>query len=190
MDNFAEQLVRKESTGTDKIKNIMYLFSGIAVTLILAALGIIFLGKGIITFLFLAAAAAAGYATFFIMRNTKVEYEYTFTNGDLDIDKIIAQTKRKEMLTIQVSKFTNFGKYNDNTPEETADMTVIMATDNIASHEYYADFPHEEYGSARLVFSPNEKMLSNIKRSLHPSIRNKVSQELQNSFISNLGGDL
>lgn len=190
MDNFAEQLVRKEPTGTDKIKSIMYLLSGIAVTIILAALGIIFLGKGLITFIFPVAAAAAGYATFFIERNTKVEYEYTFTNGDLDIDKIIAQTKRKEMLTIPVSKFTNFGKYDDNTPEETADMTVIMATDNIASHEFFADFPHEEYGSARLVFSPNEKMLSNIKKSLHPSIRNKVSQELQNSFISNLGGDL
>ena len=190
MDNFAEQLVKKEPTGADKIKKMMYLFSGIAVTLILAVLGVVFLGKGIITFMLLVAAAASGYCTFYLFRSTKVEYEYTFTNGDLDIDKIIAQTKRKEMLTIQVSKFTNFGKYDDNTPEETADMTVIMATDNIASHEFYADFPHEEYGSARLVFCPNEKMLSNIKKSLHPSIRNKVSQELQNSYISNVGGEL
>ena len=182
MDNFAEQLVKKEQTA--------YLFGGTALTLILAALGIVFLGRGLITFIFLVAAAASGYGTFFLFRSTKVEYEYTFTNGDLDIDKIIAQSKRKEMLTIQVSKFTNFGRYNDSAPEETADMTVIMATDNIASHEFYADFPHEEYGNARLVFSPDEKMLSNIKRSLHPSIRNKAAQELQDNYISNMGDDL
>ena len=29
-------------------------------------------------------------------------------------------------------------------------MTVILATDNIASHEYYADFNDETMGSARL----------------------------------------
>ncbi len=190
MDNFAEQLVKKEPTGADKLKKTAYLFGGTALTLILAALGIVFLGRGLITFIFLVAAATSGYGTFFLFRSTKVEYEYTFTNGDLDIDKIIAQSKRKEMLTIQVSKFTNFGRYNDSAPEETADMTVIMATDNIASHEFYADFPHEEYGNARLVFSPDEKMLSNIKRSLHPSIRNKVAQELQDNYISNMGDDL
>lgn len=190
MDNFAEQLVKKEPTGADKIKKMTYLVGGIAVTLILAALGIIFLGRGIITFILLVTAAASGYGTFFLFRSTKVEYEYTFTNGDLDIDKIIAQTKRKEMLTIQVSKFTNFGKYDEKTPEETSDMTVILATDNIASHEFYADFPHEEYGSARLVFSPNEKMLSNIKKNLHPSIKNKVSREVQTSYISNMWDEI
>ena len=103
-----------------------------------------------------------------------MEYEYTFTNGELDIDKIIAQTKRKEMLSVSVGKFTDFGRYDVNTPEETADMTIIMATDNIAEHEFYADFTHEYYGKTRLVFAPNEKVVSNIINSLHPSIRNKI----------------
>lgn len=177
MDNFSEQLVKKEPTGADKLKNTSYLIGGILVTVILAVSGFIMLGRGIITFLLLIAAAAAGYGTFFLFRSTKIEYEYTFTNGDLDIDKIIAQTKRKEMLTIQVGKFTAFGKYDDNAPDETSDMTVIMATDNIASHEYYADFPHDEYGSTRLIFAPDERMLDNIKKSLHPTLKNKLRQE-------------
>ena len=81
------------------------------------------------------------------------------------------------MLSVDVSKFTAFGKYNDSL-EETSDMTVVLATDNIASGEYYADFPHEEYGSTRLVFSPDEKMLSNIKKALPRTLRAQAEKEL------------
>ena len=58
--------------------------------------------------------------------------------------------------------------------EESADMTVILATDNIASHEYYADFTDEKLGSARLVFAPDERMLENIKKFLPARLRNKT----------------
>lgn len=190
MDNFAEQLVKKKPTGSEKTKNILTVAAGIAVTVGSAAYSLFSIGRGIGTFLMIMVAAAAGFATFFFYKNTKVEYEYTFTNGELDIDKIIAQTKRKEMITVQVSKFTAFGRYDQNTPEETADMTVIMATDNIAEHEFYADFQHEDYGNARLVFVPNERVISNIINSLHPSIRSKVKQELQSSYISDLSSDI
>ena len=37
-----------------------------------------------------ALSAVAGYGTYYYVQNTYVEYEYTFTNGDLDVDKIIA----------------------------------------------------------------------------------------------------
>ena len=171
MDNFSEQLIRRELTGTDKMKKVFILYGGILLTLILAVAGFLMLGQAVISFILLILAASSGYGTFFLYRGTNIEYEYTFTNGDLDIDKIIAQSKRKEMLTIQVNKFTDFGRYNEQTPEETEDMTVIMVSDNIASHEYYADFPHEEYGNTRLIFSPDEKMLGNINRSLPQKLR-------------------
>ena len=174
MDSFYEQpFIKKQPTGSERMKNMALLVGGMLITVLLAVGGILMLGKGFVTFIMLILAAAAGYGTFFMFRNTKVEYEYTFTNGDLDIDKIIAQSSRKPMINIQVSKFTDFGKYDGSAPEESADMTVIMATDNIASHEYYADFPHEDYGSTRLVFAPDEKMLNHIKKALHPALKNK-----------------
>ncbi len=176
MDSFYEQpFIKKQPTGNERMKNMAILVGGMLLTVLLAAGGILMLGRGFVTFIMLVLAAAAGYGTFFLFRNTKVEYEYTFTNGDLDIDKIIAQSVRKPMISIQVSKFTDFGKYDDNAPDESSDMTVVMATDNIASHEYYADFPHEDYGSTRLVFVPDEKMLDCIKKSLHPALKNRVN---------------
>lgn len=190
MDNFAEQLVKNNPTGSEKIRNIVCIIAGIAATVILAAYSLLSLNRGLLTFILIMVAAALGFFTFLFIRNTKVEYEYTFTNGELDIDKIIAQTKRKEMLSVSVGKFTDFGRYDVNTPEETADMTIIMATDNIAEHEFYADFTHEYYGKTRLVFAPNEKVVSNIINSLHPSIRNKIRNELKSSYISDISTDI
>ena len=76
------------------------------------------------------------------------------------------------MLSTNIRQFTDFGKYTDGM-EEADDMTVILATDNIASHEYYADFNDENVGSARLIFAPDERMLENIKNSLPAKLRNK-----------------
>lgn len=173
MDNFAEQLVKKELTDSDKTKKTLTIVGGTALTVILAMGSFLMLGSMMIAFIGMILAVACGCGTFFMARNSNVEYEYTFTNGELDIDKIIAQTKRKPMISVQISKFTDFGKYDENTSEETEDMTVVMATDNIVSKEYYADFPHEEFGSTRLIFCPDERMKENIVKFLPMPLRKK-----------------
>lgn len=185
MDNFAEYLVKKQPTASEKIKNIFIISVCIILTIAFFLLGVI-LRDIIISFILLILAVAMGFLSFFFIRNTKVEYEYTFTNGDLDIDKIIAQSKRKEMLSVSVAKFTDFGRYDDNAPEEKDDMVIVLATDNIASHEWYADFQHENYGNCRLIFCPDEKMLSNIVKFLHPSLRSKCNRSLQENYINEL----
>ncbi len=179
MDNFAEQLVKKNETSSDKTKRLLTTVGGIALTVLLAVFGFITLGNPVLSLLGFLLAVAAGYGTFFIVQSSHIEYEYAFTNGELDIDKIIAKRKRKPLLSVEVRKFTDFGKYSDDL-EETAEMTVVISSDNIASHEYYADFQHEDYGLTRLVFSPNEKMLENIKRFLSGSLRSKLAREEMN----------
>lgn len=170
MDNFAEQLVKKNETGSDKSRRVMLIVVGALFTLSLAVLAVLQLGNPLVSFLGFALAAVAGYGTYHFVQNTYVEYEYTFTNGELDVDKIIAKKKRKEMVTANIRQLTAFGKYDDNM-EETEDMTIIFATDNIASHEYYADFTDEAVGSARLVFAPDERMLENITKFLPAKLR-------------------
>ncbi|HPY85788.1 MAG TPA: DUF6106 family protein [Ruminococcus flavefaciens] len=172
MDNFAEQLVKKQYSSSDKIKKVAVAVIGIILTAVFAVGSLMTNGLAMLIGLLIAIAAAVG--TFMLIQNMYVEYEYTFTNGELDIDKIIAKKKRKEMLTVDIRKFTDFGKY-DEAGDESSDMTVIFASDNIASGEYFADFTHEEYGNTRLVFSPDEKMLDNIKRALPGTLRRKPS---------------
>ena len=179
MDNFAEQLVKKNETSSDKTKRLLMTVGGTVLTAVLALFGFFTIGNPVLSLLGFLLAVGAGYGTFFIVQSSHIEYEYAFTNGELDIDKIIAKRKRKPLLSVEVRKFTDFGKYSDD-PEETAEMTVVISFDNIASHEYYADFQHDDYGLTRLVFSPNEKMLENIKRFLSGSLRSKLAREEMN----------
>lgn len=172
MDNFAEQLVKKNETASDRNRRIVIAVCGILITVAMVFVSFIQLDKPVIAFLGMILAAATGYGTFFLIQGSYVEYEYTFTNGELDIAKIIAKKKRIEMLSTEVRSFTDFGKYSDDI-EESEDMTVVITSDNIASHEYYADFQHEEYGKTRLVFVPNEKMLEFIGRYLPAKLRAK-----------------
>lgn len=173
MDNFSEQLVVRQPTSSDKFRKTIIIVGGIVFTLALAFVSFLLLGSPGISMIGFLLAAAAGYGTFIFVQGTFVEYEYTFTNGELDIDKIVAKKKRTSLVTADVKKFTAFGKYSDKL-EETEDMTVVISSDNIASHEYYADFTHEEFGSTRLIFSPNEKMLENIKKSLPRSLKHTL----------------
>ena len=158
MDRFLEEAVSKRNRALDEI---LY-YASLVLMIVTGVLGFLFLQSVMAAGLgaLIPAVVMIGIAVYLWFTHDKfrTEYEYTFTNGELDIDKIIAKKKRSEMLTVNVRKFTAFGKYEDGM-EETEDMTILLVSDNIASHEYYADFEHEDYGKTRLVFCPNEKML-------------------------------
>ena len=176
MDNFAEQLVKKNLTASEKTKHTVMTVAGIIGTIIFILFGLLTLGRPVLSVIGFILAVGAGYGTLNTIQSSYIEYEYAFTNGELDVDKIIAKKKRKALVSVEVNKFTDFGKYNDDI-EEPENMTVVMSSDNIASHEYYADFQHEDYGLTRLVFAPNEKILDNIKRYLPANLRIKLSKE-------------
>ena len=174
MDNFAEQLVKRSETSADKTKRLILIIVGVFFTVVIAGLAVLQLTKPIFAMLGLILAAVAGYGTYFAVQGSYVEYEYTFTNGELDVDKIVAKKKRTAMVSTDIKKFTAFGKYTDGM-NESEDMTVVIASDNIASHEYYADFQHEEYGLTRLIFAPDERILDNIKKSLPPQLKRELN---------------
>lgn len=176
MDNFAEQLVKKNLTASEKTKHTFMTVAGIIGTLIFILFGLLTLGRPVLSVIGFILAMGAGYGTFNTMQSSYIEYEYAFTNGELDVDKIIAKKKRKPLISVEVSTFTAFGKYTEDI-DESEDMTVVIGSDNIASHEYYADFQHEVYGLTRLVFAPDEKILDNIKRYLPANVRSRLARE-------------
>ena len=92
MDVFVEQLVKKPANGKTLALKILIVFGVIIVSafcLYLALLGII---------LAILLIFAAIYAGFYLITGLDAEYEYIVTNGEIDIDKIIAQRKRKRQV--------------------------------------------------------------------------------------------
>lgn len=172
MDNFAEQLVRREKTPSDAMKKgVLCAFGSLfSVSLTVAAI----FSRGILTTVFALSAVGAVIVVRMLAVRSDVEYEYSVTNGELDIDKIIAKKKRIHLASFDVRSFKAFGKYTDEVPDS-EDITAVICSDNIAEHEYYADMTHKDFGNTRLIFAPNEKMLEVIKIYLPSKLKKELS---------------
>lgn len=93
MDNFYEQFVpTNESTIYKVAKFLVYL---------IAALSAIYLFTGNFVFFLISAGGAVG--CYFLRKQLYVEFEYVYTNGVVDIDKIIDKNKRKRAVSFNVS---------------------------------------------------------------------------------------
>ena len=91
MDQFYEQLMVGKKTGVYNLANFGVYILGI--------LGFLFISVNPIIGLILVIAAAG---SFFYKKNLYVEYEYDFTNGEIDIDRILEMKKRKRIITFSI----------------------------------------------------------------------------------------
>lgn len=158
-DTFAEQIVKKTSTSSDALKKTMLMASGGVITALLVFLCL----KTPFAILLIAGVI---YLLYYLLTSMNVEYEYSVTNGTLDIDKIIARRKRVNMLSVEVKTFTAFDSYLS-FDGDFSGTTIMAVGSDIASGEeeapFYAAFKHETYGDVMLVFSPDEKILECIR---------------------------
>lgn len=104
MDVFLEYLVEKKSTGVDILKKAgVVLGTFVAMILgvnLLAIIGALLgIPNELVSFMPLVLAGIV-YGAYLILRGFNVEYEYIFTNGDLDIDVIKSRKVRKRLVNI------------------------------------------------------------------------------------------
>ena len=86
-DIFAEQLVKRKKKPSEQ-----FLKYALTALVIVFALGGMFFVKGYLVYLALALAVAC----YFIFPRFNVEYEYSYVNGEFDVDVIYSMQKRKK----------------------------------------------------------------------------------------------
>ena len=162
MDHFAEQLVRKPHSAQDDLRRALIIAAAVVITLV--ALLLVFTGFP----LALVLPVCAVWAAWYFLKMQHVEYEYSCTNGELDIDKIFGQDKRKPLLSVAVGSFTVYGKAGE-VPESDDDRTAFSALGSSLmgngdeGETYYAEFEHPEHGKCCLYFSPDARMREAIE---------------------------
>jgi hypothetical protein len=166
MDVFLEQIVGKKTTSADILKKIGIILA--AVVIIFLSLFVLPLIPNIIGQIFgmigLLVVIGAIYGAYYLISGMSIEYEYILTNGEIDVDKIIARRKRKRLITVDTRDFEEFGLYR-NAPSVGQNVTTIMACISPdAPNTYYALLEHSKFGRVLLVFNPNEKILTNAKQ--------------------------
>lgn len=165
MDNFAEYMVKKQPDKRDNIKRLGIIL--LTVFFCAGTIAAVFLTG--IPFILLITCALI-YGAYFLLSSQSVEYEYAVTNGEMDVDKIVARRKRVHLITVNVSKFDAFGPMTDDVPDDET-RTLVLCSDNTGEGEYYADLITENYGPTRIIFSPNEAVITVLREALPPQLR-------------------
>ncbi|WP_024858763.1 DUF6106 family protein [Ruminococcus albus] len=170
MDSFKEQIIRKENTKKDSTLRFLITFACVALCFAVIMFTIMVMGYLPIA-IFISGLII--YGGVHLLQNLNLEYEYIFTNGDLDIDKVIAAKSRKHLATIKVNDATDIGEYKGG---DNGNRTVIMASAmNPEITDWFMDVKHPDLGDVRLIFTPDDGMLGVIKTHLPRTIRSKVN---------------
>jgi len=158
MDTFIEKIVVRKKTAKDHLIVAGILLGGL----------ILFFALQLVDFLrpfFIIVVAAIVYLIYRVVIGRNIEYEYIVTNGDLDIDIIIAQRKRKRIFSANCKDFDIVAKlkggYND---RRVSDVNKkIEAISSINSEDvYFATLMHKGERTA-VLFEPDERMLKSFK---------------------------
>lgn len=178
MDVFMEQVVKKEPTSRDKMLGIWLKLSAFAFAFGLVLASIAFFPY--IAPLALFVGFLAIWFAFKLEKKLVIEYEYAFTNGELDVDKIVAKSKRKRLCSVHLGTIKAFGKWNDDMEVE-ADATMVIASDNSGElDEYFIDFNYKDYGETTLFISPNAQLLD----MMIPFLPREIRREFEKTYRS------
>ena len=164
MDTFVEHLVKRQSSSADTLKKV-----GIVVAAVILFVLLLFASPFLGPFSFFAVAAACGvvFGAYWLITRMNVEYEYILTGDEIDVDKIIAQRKRKRLLTVKVGTFERFAPYNPDMYDPNDFDNCVMAC--IAPDDpetYCAVFQHPTLGHTLLIFNPDDRILEGVKHAL------------------------
>ncbi|MGE5614960.1 MAG: DUF6106 family protein [Bacillota bacterium] len=160
MDTFLEKLVKRKKT----LDDILIIAAVIPATILLVFLS---LSIPILNQLNLGILLAAGFAYlgYRIVMSRNIEYEYIVTNGDLDIDKIIAKRKRKRIFSAHCKEFDIVSKVKSNSFSRSVQSIKnrIDASGSMDSPDAYFITLNYKGEKTLVIFEPDERMLKNFK---------------------------
>ena len=96
MDVFIEKIVPRRKTLKDNLMAIGIIIVGIVLTLVVLNIPVLSSFAPVLVI-------AIIYFGYLFTKSINLEYEYAVTNGDIDVDKIIAQRKRKRLFSASTS---------------------------------------------------------------------------------------
>ena len=167
MDIFEEQIIKRKKEPVDFIAIFGSILLAVIVFWLLIFGPYAFVGTGLGGLVF-ALAAAAIFGLYKLITHFNLEYEYCFTNGMMDVDKIINRSKRKHILELNARKIEAMAKTN--TPEfqrlkqSSGIRKVFACTSHNCPDNYYIHYIEDGGKQVLLVFTPNDAIKEGFRR--------------------------
>ncbi|HHV58692.1 MAG TPA: hypothetical protein GXX49_00040 [Clostridiaceae bacterium] len=155
MDSFIEKIVERKKTAKD------LLFS-VGIVLLCAIVIFIIPAIPYINYMPLVFMAGAVYGAYLLIRSRNIEFEYSVTNGEIDIDKIIARSRRKRVFSGSCKDFEILAplKSSQHTQSIQNIPKRIEAVSSMESQDVYFFVTNFQGERTVVYFEPSEKMLN------------------------------
>ena len=151
---FIERIVKR----TVDIKGMLLRVLAVVLT-VLSLCTILFLGMLGLTLTILFA-----YLTYLVWAYTSVEYEYSFLNTELTIEKIMGQRKRKH-----VDEFDIAPAVSDEIKSRAGNIVTLDYSTGYGSSDLYSMITNTDKGAVQVLFNADEKLIEAM-RHMRPSI--------------------
>jgi len=162
-DVFKEQLVKKAVTG----KNTALRFGIVALAVVVFFFS---LTIPLVQQFSIFVAAVLAFVVYILITRQNIEYEYVFTNGELDIDIIYNKSKRKRLFSSSVKEFEIMAHVQDTA--HTRDLSNAMETKDYSSGivgpNTYAFITAYKGKRIKIIIEPNEMMIKAFSTVLTP----------------------
>ena len=154
-DFYTEQLVkRQKASSTTLIKAILIILTVLSVVLIfMIPFGII--GPVIMIAL-----------DVFLFRSMDVEYEYLFVNGSLDIDKIMAKSRRKNMFSMEMTDLEMMAPSGSPELRPYQGLKGIDYSSGMPGADTYELIVVNNGEKKKIIFEPNKTVCKDVQKSL------------------------
>jgi len=163
MDIFIEQLVKRSSKGIYLLMKIGIVIGALALSGVLLLYSPYILGS-FATFGFMLGFGVL-YLGYMLLTSLNVEFEYIITNGEVDVDKIVAQRKRTRLENFKCKEVEAIGLYKKAEHANRQYGKVIKACidENDEKNTWYVNYRSPKNGNTLLIFTPSNEVLKTIK---------------------------
>lgn len=153
MGTFIEQIVAIKKTGKTYMTY---------VGIILLSFAIIVASYLFLPIFTLIIASVVIFGAYKLAIRLSIEYEYIITNTTMDIDKIIAKSSRKRMISFEIPSIQRVEKYTGTLPAN-IEKDCFIACNKNDENAYVIYYKEDGKPQKTLVFAPNEQVRETIK---------------------------
>ena len=181
MDQFLEEVVTKRNRGMQTaayvMANVMMVLLGLmaflhftSITTVLTQAG--FGADFFITIAWFLFFGGSAFLIFIYRDRLKMEYEYTFTNGQMDFAQVFNNKKRKNLGTMNLRNVEACGLVSSGSFNRYINMPGVKRTNWFLNREAELLYFYFQKDNVKriIIIEPSEEMLGLIKRSLSQGV--------------------
>lgn len=173
MEFFNEWIVKKKKTAQDGMS--------VIITIMVACMfgyGILLqFMAGKLVYLIPVEIALIIYCAYRIITSMNVEFEYSVTNGDLDVDKVISKKRRRKLVRIKLRDVEYFAPFEDEhikVAEDPSIKKIIDASSSLDAPRLHFAIYYNNSEKICLLFEPTDEMIENFSHYIPRSLNHSV----------------